>query len=334
MNKFYQSIFAVFICSIALSNNSLDAQELYASQPQDEKVCTVETFAAVNVTDKMEVTLKEGRCAVVINGDEALLPYVQVSVKDSTLYIDYDEKAVPSEIKKLYRGRNAPVPILRASVSAPAFSGITASRESSIRGNGTVFADNIEINLYDSADIQDLKLEAAYAKLRMSKNSYADVQLDSDSQLELSLEGNSKLKLGYKAHNLLLYQTGNSSSILSGESTTASCDILGSSKSHLDLKGKVLVLYAGGSADVSLAGEMGDFTLTAERAAKVESLEMKTMRVKAGLTGWTRAIVNAEELLSVNLGGGSSLYYTGGPAIQVGKIVKSTLAPYETEEKP
>ena len=88
---------------------------MYPTQPQQEKDCEVGEFTAISVSDNLQVVLQEGACAVKLVSDEALLPYIQVSVRDSILYIEYDEKAVPRDVKKVYRGKNAPVPVMRRS---------------------------------------------------------------------------------------------------------------------------------------------------------------------------------------------------------------------------
>lgn len=332
MKTFISKIFTAAICSVAFSG-MVTAQELFPSQPQKEKTCTVQPFYAVSAEDSFEVTLQEGPCSVKLSTDEALQPYITVSVRDSILYIDYDEKAVPSDIKRVYRGINAPTPILRATVWAPALGGIRGRQNAVIKGNGTVFSDGMELYLSDKAAVRDLKLDTPHAKVRMDKNSTAILDIQAETQLELSLEGNSQLKLDYKAHNLLMHQTGYSTAFLKGESATATYTVDGATRCRDQHKGNVLVVNAGGSADVSLSGQTGDLTLNLDRSARLDALEMQVTRAKADLGGRSTANVNVEEFLSVNLTGGSTLYYKGVPAFQVGKIVKSTLMAYEEKEK-
>ncbi len=336
MNNIIYKVLAIVICSVAFVNFSW-AQELYPTQPQQEKDCEVEEFTALSVGDNFQVTLREGACAVNLTADEALLPYILVSVRDSVLCIEYDEKSVPRDVKKVYRGKNAPVPVLSVSVSSPFLNSITAMDNAVISGSGsgssTVFSDDLEMNLSEKATLKDLKLDTDRAILRMDKHSVADITLKSESQMEVSLKGNSQLKLQYKSRNLLLHQEGNSTAILDGESSTATFAVSGFAKNRCTDKGNVLVLEAGGSADISLAGEIGDLTLTCERNAKVDALEMKTGRVKATLNGWTSASVNAQEFLSVHMTGGSTLSFAGVPAIQVDKIMKSSLIHIEENEQ-
>jgi hypothetical protein len=327
-----RNIFMAAVCSVVFSG-ILAAQELFPSQPQKVKTCVVQPFYAVSAGDNFEVVLQEGPCSVKLSTDEALQPYIKVSVRDSILYIDYDEKAVPSDIKRVYRGVNAPTPILRADVWAPALSGIRGLENAVIKGNGTVFSDGMELYLSDKAAVRDLRLDADHAKVKMDKNSTAILEILSETQLELSLEDNSQIKLKYKARNLLMRETKNTTAFMEGESATATYSIDGSARCRDQHKGNVLVVEAGGNSEISLSGQVGDLTLKTERNANLDALEMKTTRVKADMTGRSTANVNVEEFLSVNLTGGSALYYKGIPAFQVGKIEKSTLMAYEEKEK-
>lgn len=330
MNIFYRALTLV-ICSITLIGFA-SAQEVYPTQPQQEKDCEVGEFTAISVSDNLQVVLQEGACAVKLVSDEALLPYILVSVRDSILYIEYDEKAVPRDVKKVYRGKNAPVPVMQAQVSSPFLNGILASQNAVISGKGTIFSDGMDMMLTDKATVKDLKVDAESAILHMGKNSVADFTLSIESQLELSLEGSSELKLQYKSRNLLLHQEGNTTAILQGESSTATYGISGFAKNRSTGKGNVLVVEAGGNADVSLAGEMGDLTLSLERTSKVDAVELKASRVKVSQNGWNSATVHAEDFLSVNLTGGSTLHYSGIPAIQVDKIMKSSFVHIEENE--
>ena len=100
-----------FILSITLS---------IAAWSQDEKICPVGEFHSVVAGSTMELALQESsQPSVKIIADKALMPYIQVYVRSRVLYVDMDEKSIPSDVRKLYKGKNAPVPVTRVLVSAP-----------------------------------------------------------------------------------------------------------------------------------------------------------------------------------------------------------------------
>lgn len=281
------------IASITLSVIAI-AQELYPSQPQEEKSYGVGEFKEICVSDSFEVTLQEGRCAVKVNADKALIPYILVYVRSGVLNIELDEKSVPSDVKRIYRGKNAPVAIKRAIVTVPDLAGITGKDNAVIGSNGKVFSDSLQLTLTDKATARSLKIEAVSATLSMDKSCQADLVMECENRLDVHQEGRSRLKLQYK--------------------------------------GNVLTTRLGGSAEASLSGQADNFSFTTARFSHLESLDLKATRVKAEMNSGSHAIVNAQELLNVKLSGGSTLYYTGIPAIQIDEILRSTFAPYENHD--
>lgn len=289
MKRFIAVILSVTLSIVAFG------QELYPSQPQEEKSYGVGEFESLCVSDSFEVTLQEGRCGVMVNADKALMPYIQVYVRSGVLYIDMDEKSIPNDVKRIYRGKDAPIAITHAVVTAPAFAVISATQNAVLTSNGTVFADSLRMELTDKACVRNFKLEMEEGKLVMNKNSQAMLTLQSEKQLDVILEGKAQLRL--------------------------------------QNKGNVLQAQLSGSSEASLAGEADTFSFTVSRYAHLESLDLKATRVKAEMNNGGHAIVRAEELLNVKLAGGSTLYYTGVPAIQIDEILKSTFAPYKPEAK-
>ena len=286
--------FIAIICSIALGTAAF-AQELFPSQPQEEKSFAVGEFQSLSVGNSFEVTLQEGRCGVMVNADKALMPYIQVYVRGGVLYIDMDEKTVPNDVKKVYRGKNAPIAIKRAVVTAPVFSAISGVQNAVISSNGTVYADSLRIELTDKAVIRNFQMDTEEGLLMMSKNSQAFLSIQSEKQLEVVLDGKAQLRL--------------------------------------QNQGTVLQARLSGTSEASFAGSADNFSFSVTRFAHLESLDLKATRVKAEMVSGGNAIVRADELLNVKLGGGSTLYYTGVPAIQIDEIIKSTFAPYKTETK-
>ena len=67
------------------------------------------------------------------------------------------------------------------------------------------------------------------------------------------------------------------------------------------------------------------------RSSSVDAFAMPLEKVEANLSNSSSVTVSVSKQVSVNLVGGSSLYYSGTPTFQIEKIVKSTLAPYGTK---
>ena len=279
----------VSILSIALSVVAF-AQ---TPQMQEEKSYPVTGFESVTVGSHFEATLQEGRCNVKVNADKALLPYVQVYVREGVLYIDLDEKSIPSDVKKIYRGKNAPVPVVSAIVTLPSPKAITARENALLKSNGTVQADSIQVNIEDKADVRHFKLEAAKATVTLTKSAQADFSLVSPD-------------------------------------ATLICE--GGSRCEVAFKGTLLKADLNGTSRCAVTGEAESFSFQSKRFAKLDALQLNAPRIKADMKGASEACIQADGSLSVHLTGGSELYYAGFPTIQVDEIIHSTFAPYKNEK--
>lgn len=239
--------FIVFILSATLGIAAF-AQELYPSQMQDEKTYPVGKFASLSVSDNFEVTVQDGSCNVKVTADKALLPYVQVYVREGVLYIQMDTQSIPSDVKKIYKGRNAPTPITRAVVTMPAVYKLLVHKNAVVSSNGPVYADSLHLSLDDKAAVRNLKLQAPYTHVSLSKNAQADFQFNGDV-LEASLAGNSRCKVSGEAGTFSFHSERLSKlDGLQMKAARVKADMKGDSQANVLADGILSVRLTGGSA--------------------------------------------------------------------------------------
>ena len=123
MKALINKMLVLAIASITLLLAAPAARAQYTSQ-LEEKTIPVGEFSGIEVAGDFEVTLSDGPCVAKVTVDKMLSPYVQVYVRGKVLHITYDSKAVPKDVRQLYKGRNAPKPVFRASVSMPELSSL------------------------------------------------------------------------------------------------------------------------------------------------------------------------------------------------------------------
>ncbi len=319
----------VVICTIA---SVFAAHAQYTAQ-LEEKTLPVGEFNSINVTDNFEVTLAKGAYNAKITADKVLSPYVQVYVRSKTLYVTYDEKAVPKDVKKLFKGRGAPKAIFRATVYVPEISGITLTDNSSLIATDEFVGNTVEISLADNAQIKTLPITAASITLNMKKNSQVSLNVNVDNKLEFYTEGNSNLKVIGNAKEMVCSASGNSSVTLSGDCETSTINGAGGAKISYSQKANKVILQMEGNSNLSIIGESPSMMIKAERNSKIDANGFEVKTLEADMSGSSKAEVTVEELIDATLVGGSSLYFTGTPAIKIGKIVKSTLAPLGANNK-
>ena len=321
---------SVAICAFILALVPAHAQ---LSSQLEEKTFPVGDFTSISISDDFEISLVRGICSAKVTADKELFPYVQVYVRGKVLHITYDEKSVPKDIKKLYKGRGAPTPVFRAVVSIPTLGAITLSNNVSLTSTEEFSATDFELNLSDKAQIRNLSLKTSGATLNMKKNAQALLNIRADKRLEINTEGNANLKLTADAAELSVASAGSSELALSIDTKQATLNLGGSSNVNLALETEHLTLQTAGSSKLTLTGVSDEMSVRGEKSSLVEANGFSVKKLDANLSGSSRVNANVSEHIDATLVGGSALYYTGTPTILIGKIIKSTLAPYGSSSK-
>ena len=265
----------------------------------------------VSANGDFEVTLSKGSYGVRLTTDKNLTPYVQVYVRSNTLYLTYDEKSVPKDIKKLYKGKNASQPVFRAVVSMPQLNGIELDDNVILSSAEAFYGSDIVISLTDKAQAQ------------------AALTLTADKKIEATTDDKAILKLAEKAREITLNAKGSSDNALSGEGEILNLNLSEKTTSNVNQRTKNAVLNVGGSSKLILNGAGEYLEVKGGKNAEVEAVAFPVKTMKAELDGG-KVNVAVEKELNMTLLGGSSLFFTGSPTLIVNKIVKSTLAPAGT----
>lgn len=329
MKAFIQKVMVLAFCAVTSFAWTAGAQ----TTQLEEKTLPVGEFSSVSVTDDFEVTLVKGAYSVRVTSVKELAPYVQVYVRAKVLYIAYDEKSVPKDIKKLFKGRGAAEPVFRAVVCLPELNGVTLANNATLMSTDEFSGVNFEMSLGDKSQVKNLTLRAGNVTVNMKKNAQAALNLKADNRMELNTDGNANLKLNGSAMELSMNAQGSSEVAVTGDFRTSTLSMAGSAKGVVSQKADKTLLQMGGSANLTLTGDAGQMNVRGERNALVEANGFTVKNVEANLNGSARVNVTVTELIDATLVGGSSLYYTGTPSIRIGKIIKSTLAPYGATAK-
>lgn len=292
----------------------------------EEKTLPVGEFSSVEVVGDFEVALTKGAYSVRLTADKVLIPYVQVYVRSKTLYVAYDEKAVPKDVKKLYKGKDAPKPVFRAVVSMPELNGIKLDDNVMLASAEEFYGSKVTISLAGKSQIKNLTIHADDISLDMKKNAQAVITLNADSKLEVNTDDKAILKLTEKAKEFTLNAKGSSDNAVSGEGGAITLKLGEKASVNMSQNTKKVTLEAGGSSSLVLNGKAESLEVKGDKNATVDATAFPVERVNANLGGG-RVDVNVEKELKVTLDGGSTLVYAGSPTVLVGKIVKSTLAP-------
>ena len=176
--------------------------------------------------------------------------------------------------------------------------------------------------------MKTLSITAASAKVSLKKNATANLVIRADRGLEVSTDNNSVLDLSYDAETLTLLSGGSSIVTADGPCVTMNLTTAGSSQVKISSETEVVDITAEGNSQITLNGKAYDLIIKGSRNASVDALAMPLETVDANMANSSSVLVDASKSIHANLVGGSALYFTGNPAIEIEKIIKSTLAPY------
>lgn len=326
MKTLIHKLFTVFICTFAFACVQSFAQGL--NYEVETKTLPVSEFNSLSVEDDFEVTLLKGPQSVKVTSNRDLMPYIQVYVRGKVLYITFDEKSLPKDVKKQYKVRGAIKPVFQVVVSLVELNGITLANNATLSSSDTFSGNNrFDMNLGDKAQVKSLNLQASSVSLSMKKNAQAVMTLTADKKMDVNTDGNANLKLTATAPEMQLDALGSSDWTLVANSENAVLTMVGSPDVTATLKTKKAVLKTTGSSDLTLSGDAESLEIHGEKTSNVDAAGFTAKALDANLSGTSKVNVAVTDSITATLVGGSTLYYTGTPTIKVGKIIKSTLAP-------
>ncbi len=319
----------IAFATLLVAPQRLSAQAL-TTQLSDKEI-PVSEYNSINVSDDFEVTLARGAYGVRLTVDKDLAPYVQVYVKAKTLFLSFDEKAVPKEIKKLYKGRNGLNPVFRVVAYTPEIQSITLADNAVFIGVEEFVSPKFELSATGKSQVKNLSVMAASARLTLKKNAQAVVSVRSERGVEVSLDNNANLKLTATGNELVVHSEGSSVLVASGPCHALNVFSSGSSQVTITSDTEKVDLTMEGSSKVVLTGKGNILNVKGSRNSSVDAYSMPFEEVTADLAGSSNVTVSVARKLDATLVGGSALFYSGSPEFRIGKIMKSTLAPYGTK---
>lgn len=272
-------------------------------------------FDALEVDYDFNVRVVESRkYSITLNVEDVLKDYIQAYVKNHTLYITLDEKSVPSDVKKMFRGRRAAAPILDATVYTPdPLASVKLSGSSVLAIDQELKCKDFVIDLSENAVISRLTVDAGQVTITSAGKSSADLVVYADD-IKLNAAGSSKISLEQDSQNL---------TIVSGSSA------------EIDVEGETLdaSLTTSGSSKVYLTGKTNNLTVTGSGSSYIDAINLKTSDCSVKLSNSCKVYEAATEALHLDMAGNSTVVFDGEPKIDVINIKSSTVQRYANVKK-
>lgn len=267
-------------------------------------------FDSIEISNDFEVTFHQADFyRVDWTYDTILNDVVGVSVSGKTLHISLNKKGMSSELKKTYRGRNAPKPILKATVYAPSFSNLTLSENAVFNAaDNRIETDVFQLSVTDKAQVSRLSVGADRAVITMDKDGKAALTLAA-GQIDIRTARSSALDLKQTSGTLNISAANTSVVTVSGDTEAMATTTQNSSK-------------------VTVSGTASTLRHDGKGSSEVDVLNAPVQSAEVTMANSGKLYLSVSETLRVDLKGGSSVYFSGEPQISVVNIVSSTLTRY------
>lgn len=268
-------------------------------------------FSSVEISGSFTVSLVRGSdYRALLSVEEAYIDYVTCEVKGSSLVIGLEERKVPSEIKRLFRGKGTPDPVFSAVVYVPdLLLSVTLSDKAVLTDTEDLFdKSRVSFSLSGSSTVKALKLSSLSFNLTAQNKSVADFDVTCH-------ECNVQLSNSAQLH------------IVERESEHSDYRLQGTSKTTSICSSELLKIYTKGNCTmvVSGSGEKAEFDINGTSEVDASGFEVPEATVK--MSSVCKLTEAAYKSLRVNLNGGSTLYFMNDPAITIENIRSATMSP-------
>ena len=319
-------LFAIVAACIALmSGVTLRAQTTTMEREFSE-------FCSIEASNAFDVAISKGGYGLNLTVDQAIADCVISYVKGKVLFLGLDEKAIPKEVKKQYKGKGVPAPTLRAIVYLPEgyIESIKLTDNATLAANQPLNSNKFDIDLSGTASIKALTIDTGTAELNIAKKSNAVLTVNAQKNIRVNADGASSIKLAQTSEELSVKSANSSVSIISGNTGNLDITSGGSSQVQITSELKKADVDASNSSKVTLSGKAESIQARGSNSAFIDATGMPSTKAIVQLSG-ADMNVNASDEIKVELVSGGALYYSGDPDFKIVKVIKSTLAPVGTK---
>ncbi len=270
-----------------------------------EKEIRHTAFSKIEAKEEFEIEfVKSDTYYVKWELESRLNEYVNVYVKDNTLYTDITRKGL-FLLHKIHKATDSKRPVIKLKIYCPTISQMTLEDNIYIsEESDEITADNVTIKAEDKVNIEHLKLKSDIVNLDFEDNVKANIVVNS-KKCVIKADDKVALKLNIKSPSVNINLLDNSHIELNTESENL--ELTSKSSAKATLKGNTRVL----KVEAKASSEVEAFMLSCDEVYTL--LESATLRV------------GARQFINVNIVDDATLIYKGNPRLDIARIEKSTL---------
>ena len=301
---------------IALLCLCLSLAPAFASRPvQLSRECGA--FSGIDAGGQFELTIVKGsQGRVLITIEDVYEPYLICQVKGSVLKLSIDERKVPSDVKRQFRGRATPDPVFSAVVYVgSALQSVTLSDKAVLTSaeNEVFDPSRCSFSLSDNSSIKDLSINS--------------------ESLRISLQNKASAKFEAECGDFSAEQSNSSNLDANVKSKTAAFKLASMAKTRARVATGSLDVTSKGNSSLSLEGSAEKVTFDLAGTSEVDALSLDVPDAEVRMSSLCKLVEAASKTLKLNLAGGANLSFAGSPEIIIESVRSSTVTPYGREKR-
>lgn len=218
MKRLLLIIFAAVMAVTANAHKKVVVEHSYSS------------FDAVQAEDWFSISFSRSEeYGVRITTEASVEDYIIAYAKEGVLYLVVDEKAMPADVRKMFKAKNPVLAMPRVEIFAPEIKDVTLSGNSVIDGGSLTATGSLSIELRKTAAIKDLDVSAPAFLLQMSNRAQAYMNVEADT-FDMLCTHNAMAQIRVDVGRLAVGTDSFSNVSLSGNADSMSLSCEGSSK--------------------------------------------------------------------------------------------------------
>ena len=266
-------------------------------------------FCNLKVAGTFSVSLVRGSdYRALITVEESYMDYIVCRVTDNVLTIDIDERRVPSEVKRQFRGKGTPDPVFSAVIYVPELIRSVELDDKAVLCDSEDVFDKarVSFDLDDNSNMNNLEVSSQQVEISLQNKSTADVKV-SCTKLEVDTSNSSNLTIVETSEDAA-YSLQGSSKIVAKSRTV-----------HMEIKTK-------SNTTMTLYGTGDSITYNLSGTSEVNAMGFEVPDAKINMTSVCALYQSAYRSLTLNMNGGSALYFKNEPQVSIENIKSSTVS--------
>ena len=298
IKRVIETVIAIAALSIAASAQTITKSQDYSA------------FTTIEVGDSFNVSFRpslEGNYMAEWTIDSILEEYVEVYVKNRTLFVNLDERAMnkDKEVKNAYKGKDAKKPVLNVIIKVPTFITLKLSENAVVDAMGTNFENNeFNLEVAGNAKVNNLSVTAKTATVKLQKNANVTMNLEAND-LTVNMESNSALSLNQKTMNLNINTEDNANLTLTGSANS-------------------VVLGMRNSSKLNFSGSASALEVNSQERSELEATRFPVKDLTVKMKGNSKVYSSVTNNLTLEMDG-ATLEFSGNPEIKITNLNKATI---------